>query len=814
MEQASVDEAAFGAYLKAAELGDHVCMLKVAKYLADGTGVERNTGAAVSWYKRAGVKEPLFRLFSNLNRETAAVEQFQKKLCNRGRTDLLGLLQSILDPKNGLVFAAKYFYELYKTVRVGGELTMPVWYNLEERRADDFVGYRGEREVLELLCFHVEVSEIRISTSLRGRDLIRRYHAMAHSKVTLVVVAQNECPTLETIVRGLGDLVVVRSNKPLTRLEKLLRYLASEGHQWVAQVWVEQAKPECPEKDCVLAELWALLNNTAASVVAFTAAAEGNHAVANFSLALYYEPTDRALAEKYLAQAAKLGFTKAWQKLGELHEENGDMIKALSCYSCCTDEGAKLYHQSRFVPDPESLALLTKAAATGHKLAVYHLAGIHFRAQRYKKAYTLYIKVALLYSDAAVKVGVILRKGVGVSRDTRRAEAYFKFAVGADTTEAYYQLGLLRAAGNQASLAPLEKSEYLFTRAADRGHPGAKFQLAQSSMPGRKRKLLLEVMDLGPSAPAATAAFQVAQSYRGIDEKQAFLYLIKTLQLCKGRHGGALVEIGKYYARTGEYGQAKDFYLRSLLQNETDEVRHLLAGCYREGLGVTKDEAAASYWDPKRQVDPTWGAIVVEMGAVVDAADPCLKELCGRLLPGKFTGEDEPQRVFPRCAVVALVLGGNNGRWETGSAETTTRQVLAPLTAAGIPAIVCTNCRKKDTRLSFQRCAKCKEVFYCSKKCQREHWRRPEAPHRETCVLKPLITQRYLDAKGVFLWQLLMQHEEVATEKIAAMELFRQELALTPQFDLNRCVCCCCFSFLFLILPPSPSGSCALTSRL
>ncbi len=45
---------------------------------------------------------------------------------------------------------------------------------------------------------------------------------------------------------------------------------------------------------------------------------------------------------------------------------------------------------------------------------------------------------------------------------------------------------------------------------------------------------------------------------------------------------------------------------------------------------------------------------------------------------------------------------------------------------------VCANCTARcwDTEPAFKMCAACADVRYCSKECQREHWR---AEHREKC---------------------------------------------------------------------------------
>jgi len=55
---------------------------------------------------------------------------------------------------------------------------------------------------------------------------------------------------------------------------------------------------------------------------------------------------------------------------------------------------------------------------------------------------------------------------------------------------------------------------------------------------------------------------------------------------------------------------------------------------------------------------------------------------------------------------------------------------LPPQQQANITLKQCNGCKKQETQQNqFQRCGKCKKVYYCSKECQRRDW----PNHKKTC---------------------------------------------------------------------------------
>ena len=45
---------------------------------------------------------------------------------------------------------------------------------------------------------------------------------------------------------------------------------------------------------------------------------------------------------------------------------------------------------------------------------------------------------------------------------------------------------------------------------------------------------------------------------------------------------------------------------------------------------------------------------------------------------------------------------------------------------------LCFHCGKKEEPKESQRCARCRVVYYCSKKCQVEDWKR--GGHKQACI--------------------------------------------------------------------------------
>jgi TPR repeat protein len=674
---------------------------------------------------------------------------------------------------------------LFDKVRTGGKVEMTLYQDLVEAEADNYIRYQHERDLIGSISNFVDITGVEVSCSLQDHDPIGRYSARAESVITLVVRQHKGSPTFETVFRSLGQIAVSPG------VSDILRYTAKRGCRWVVDVLVEQA-PQCKERDFLLGELWGLLKNEAASLTYYMAAAEQGHATAHLRIALQYpSPTTQVI--NHLTRAGELGSSRAWEKLGELCEKTDQLPEAFSYYCRCSD-AVKWYHQSRFSDSGEQAReFLTKAAGAGSTVAIYELATAHVREQAFEEAFGLYVQIALLDGRAAVGAGKILEMGIGVPKDTRLAEAYFEYATTKDLPEAYYRLALLRAGENQASLSIGQQSQTLFRRAGE--YPGALYELAQLVLPGRKLLLLKKVVTLDPSDPAAAAAaFALAEMYRG---PQRDLTLVNAVTLSGGTHRAALMEIGKACARKGEHGDAFRYFVKSLRQGETDEIRRLVAGCYRGGLGVTQDEGLATYWAPPPP-PPRTPTAVATAAAAVDSDDPCLAELCGRLLPGRFTDRRRESLVFSRCDVRALVMDGQQKKVSPSSEKYTLKRLVMPLSDEGVPLVVCANCRRPDRCMAFQRCGRCKEVFYCSTQCQREHWTRPVVAHKETCVPKVCVDQRFLDAKGVFLWQLLMHHEH-KTAEVPALKRFREELTVTPVVaPLSRYECSFFFRLVFV----------------
>ena len=66
-----------------------------------------------------------------------------------------------------------------------------------------------------------------------------------------------------------------------------------------------------------------------------------------------------------------------------------------------------------------------------------------------------------------------------------------------------------------------------------------------------------------------------------------------------------------------------------------------------------------------------------------------------------------------------------------------------------IPSRVCANCDKPAAGPgdpTFRRCGRCKRVWYCSKACQKKHWRK-KGGHNETCKQEKTKTAEVVEGK-------------------------------------------------------------------
>ncbi|KLO16503.1 hypothetical protein SCHPADRAFT_995078 [Schizopora paradoxa] len=72
---------------------------------------------------------------------------------------------------------------------------------------------------------------------------------------------------------------------------------------------------------------------------------------------------------------------------------------------------------------------------------------------------------------------------------------------------------------------------------------------------------------------------------------------------------------------------------------------------------------------------------------------------------------------------------------ETLLARTVYKSLFEHSGQSNLGIIRCANCGKMDAKQNLQKCGGCKNVFYCSKDCQRTHWK--QGGHRLTCKDTP-----------------------------------------------------------------------------
>jgi splicing suppressor protein 51 len=67
--------------------------------------------------------------------------------------------------------------------------------------------------------------------------------------------------------------------------------------------------------------------------------------------------------------------------------------------------------------------------------------------------------------------------------------------------------------------------------------------------------------------------------------------------------------------------------------------------------------------------------------------------------------------------------------------------MFATLGSSHLEGRTCVNCRKKETEENPKRCSRCRVAIYCSRACQKAHWK----THKSACTFGALQNNRYFD---------------------------------------------------------------------
>ena len=187
----------------------------------------------------------------------------------------------------------------------------------------------------------------------------------------------------------------------------------------------------------------------------------------------------------------------------------------------------------------------------------------------------------------------------------------------------------------------------------------------------------------------------------------------------------AQCNLGEQY-RLGEggvqksYPRAKELFELAIAQGNANAQFHL-AQMYRDAQGVDQSyERAAEYYEA--------AAIQGDSRAQYDLG--CL--YCnGRGVVRSYETARE-------WMLKAAEQGNENAPGPLQQLETALDKIHGTTTPPFVPKpLECTNCFKPHTESKLRPCSRCHEAFYCSKKCQKKHWKQKDShAHRHHCKKK------------------------------------------------------------------------------
>ena len=149
-----------------------------------------------------------------------------------------------------------------------------------------------------------------------------------------------------------------------------------------------------------------------------------------------------------------------------------------------------------------------------------------------------------------------------------------------------------------------------------------------------------------------------------------------------------------------DYGKAAKFY-EIAAEKGISKAQYYLALMLANGLGVEHDYGASSAWLHR----------AVDLGC--PEAQYSLAHYYEIGLGGTAQSSTRAEELYN--------LAANQGL------EKARVQLARIRTSAAPPKGTCAHCRGKNSRF---RCSQCKVVSYCSRDCQREHWK---SGHRQVC---------------------------------------------------------------------------------
>ena len=351
-------------------------------------------------------------------------------------------------------------------------------------------------------------------------------------------------------------------------------------------------------------------------------------------------------------------------------------------------------------------------------------------------------------SPAMHNAGVMLEKGIGTDRDIVEALRWYRRADAKGQMESAHRLGVNLALKGDDGCGGLEEGVAFIDRAARAGLTEAKVDLGMMHMYAigvekPNPKTGLRWLARASKDGSATASYELAVMYTGRSEVEPNAALKPDMRLCvkyamaAADQGHALAQdlLGQFnlsgYGMPVDLAKARDYFSKAsakgiisskrdlaiMLDNgdggDKDETRAI--GLYEEAaadedvvalfrLGLAcQDGRKGLAADPTRAVD-------LLMKAAAKSCIPAISHLIGSGMVS-----DHDQVVLYKLTLV------NTARDASHPEQRIARDALS-----GLGLIkVCGACRRSkwDTGSALFECGRCRSVQYCSKPCQKIHWR-------------------------------------------------------------------------------------------